>query len=83
MRTNHVKEKLKRGEPALGAWLNLPSISSARMMARLGFDWLVVDMEHSAQNPALMADVRDPMAKARGLQEPVRGIAASPDQTQI
>ena len=32
MRTNHVKEKLKRGDPALGAWLNLPSISSARMI---------------------------------------------------
>jgi 4-hydroxy-2-oxoheptanedioate aldolase len=57
MRTNQVKEKLKRGEPALGAWLSLPSIASARIMARLGFDWLVVDMEHSAQHPALMADM--------------------------
>lgn len=44
MRTNQVKEKLKRGEAALGAWLSLPSIPSARIMARLGFDWLVVDM---------------------------------------
>src|SRR2546428_8505416 len=51
------EEKLKRGEPALGAWLSLPSVPSARIMARLGFDWLVVDMEHSAQNPVLMADM--------------------------
>lgn len=57
MRTNQVKEKLKRGEPALGAWLSLPSVPSARIMARLGFDWLVVDMEHSAHNAALMADM--------------------------
>lgn len=57
MRTNQVKEKLKRGEPTLGAWLSLPSVPSARIMARLGFDWLVVDMEHSAQNPTLMADM--------------------------
>jgi 4-hydroxy-2-oxoheptanedioate aldolase len=57
MRTNQVKEKLKRGEPALGAWLSLPSIPSARIMARLGFDWLVVDMEHSAHSPVLMADM--------------------------
>ncbi len=57
MRANQVKAKLKRGEPALGAWLSLPSVPSARLMARLGFDWLVVDMEHSAQNPALMADM--------------------------
>ena len=57
MRTNQVKEKLKRGEPALGAWLSLPSVPAARIMARLGFDWLLVDMEHSAQNPVLMADM--------------------------
>jgi 2-keto-3-deoxy-L-rhamnonate aldolase RhmA len=57
MRTNHVKEKLQRGEPTLGAWLSLPSIPSARVMARIGFDWLVVDVEHSAQNPVLMADM--------------------------
>ena len=57
MRTNQVKEKLRRGEPALGGWLSLPSISSARIMARLGFDWLVVDMEHTAQNAVLMADM--------------------------
>ncbi len=64
MRTNDVKEKLKRGEPALGGWLSLPSISSARVMARLGFDWLVVDMEHSAQSPVLMADMVATIADA-------------------
>src|SRR2546421_3186480 len=64
MRTNQVKEKLKRGEPALGAWLSLPSVPSARIMARLGFDWLVVDMEHCAQNPVLMADMVATIADA-------------------
>src|SRR5256884_4534177 len=64
MRTNQVKEKLKRGEPALGAWLSLPSIPSARIMARLGFDWLVVDMEHSAQSATLMADMVATIADA-------------------
>src|SRR5947209_16972465 len=64
MRTNQVKEKLKRGEPALGAWLSLPSVPSARIIARLGFDWLVVDMEHSAQNPVLMADMVATIADA-------------------
>ena len=64
MRTNQVKEKLKRGEPALGAWLSLPNVPSARIMARLGFDWLVVDMEHSAQNATLMADMVATIADA-------------------
>jgi 4-hydroxy-2-oxoheptanedioate aldolase len=64
MRTNHVKELLRRGEPALGAWLNLPSISSARLMARLGFDWLLIDMEHTAQHPGLVADMIATIADA-------------------
>src|SRR5579859_7114192 len=64
MRTNDVKEKLKRGETALGAWLSLPSVATARVMARLGFDWLVVDMEHSAQSPILMADMVATIADA-------------------
>jgi 4-hydroxy-2-oxoheptanedioate aldolase len=64
MRTNHVKELLKRGEPALGAWLNLPSTSSARLMARLGFDWLLIDMEHTAQHPGLVADMIATIADA-------------------
>ena len=55
MRINHVKEKLKRGEPT-GRWLIFPSISSARIMARISFGLLMVDMEHSTQNPALMAE---------------------------
>src|SRR5437667_8018084 len=57
MRTNHVKQKLKKGELALAAWLNFPGIATARVMAQLGFDWLVVDMEHSAQSATLMADM--------------------------
>lgn len=64
MRTNQVKEQLKRGEPALGAWLTIPNVSSTRIMARLGFDWLLVDMEHSAQTPALMGDMVGAIADA-------------------
>ncbi|HZS75344.1 MAG TPA: aldolase/citrate lyase family protein [Ktedonobacteraceae bacterium] len=64
MRTNHVKEKLQRGEPALGAWLSLPNVPAARIMARLGFDWLCVDMEHSAHNAVLMADMVATIADA-------------------
>lgn len=57
MRTNHVKGQLKRGEPTIGAWLSLPNPASARLMAHLDFDWLLVDMEHSAQNVTMMADM--------------------------
>jgi 4-hydroxy-2-oxoheptanedioate aldolase len=48
----------------LGGWLSLPSVFSARIMARLGFDWLSVDMEHSAQNPVLVAEMIATIADA-------------------
>ena len=70
MRTNTVKEKLRRGEPALGAWLSLPSVPAARIMARLGFDWLVVDMEHTAHHPVVMADMVATIADS-GLCAPI------------
>lgn len=47
MRSNQVLHKLKRGEPAVGTWLTLPSPTSATYMARTGFDWLTVDLEHT------------------------------------
>jgi 4-hydroxy-2-oxoheptanedioate aldolase len=48
MKTNHVKEQLRAGKPSFGCWLSLPSVESARVIARLGFDWVTVDAEHVA-----------------------------------
>jgi 4-hydroxy-2-oxoheptanedioate aldolase len=48
MKPNHVRAKLKRGEPSVGTWLTLPDPIAARMMARVGFDWLTVELEHSS-----------------------------------
>lgn len=42
----------------------VPNAASARVMAHLGFDWLAVDSEHSAQNAALMADMIASIADA-------------------
>src|SRR6478609_3738747 len=47
MKPNHVRAKLKRGEPSVGTWLTLPDPLAARMMARVGFDWLTVELEHA------------------------------------
>ncbi len=38
---------LKEGKPALGTWLSLGSIVATRFMARTGFAWLTVDIEHT------------------------------------
>ena len=47
MKTNPVRAKLKRGEPSVGTWLTLPDSIAARLMARVGFDWLTVELEHT------------------------------------
>ena len=44
MKKNHVRAKLKRGEPSVGTWLTLPDSIAARLMARAGFDWLTVEL---------------------------------------
>ena len=38
---------LKQGKPTAGAWLQMTSPFSAEIMARAGFDWLIVDLEHA------------------------------------
>src|SRR3989441_10498744 len=47
MRANPVKKSLKASQPSVGTWLSLGSITAARFMARAGFAWLTVDIEHS------------------------------------
>ncbi len=47
MRPNAVKRALKSGQPSVGTWLSLGSITAARFLARAGFSWLTVDVEHS------------------------------------
>lgn len=44
---NRVKTLLKAGKPTAGAWLQLTSTFSAEIMARAGFDWLIIDLEHA------------------------------------
>ena len=59
MRPNPVKRLLKDGKPAVGTWLSLGSITAARFLARAGFDWLTVDIEH------ILVDDRDGHAHVR------------------
>lgn len=63
MRTNPVKQKLRDGKPTFGTWLSLDNLHSARVLARMGFEWLTLDMEHSAvdwrQAAALFAAIAD------------------------
>lgn len=63
MRTNAAKAKLKSGETTYGTWLSLGDLYATRTIARSGFDWLTLDMEHSAidwsQATTLFAAIAD------------------------
>ena len=43
-----LKKRLKAGELTIGSWITIANLSVAEIMAKAGFDWLTVDMEHSA-----------------------------------
>ena len=43
----NLKQQLKNGEVTVGSWLSLASSAIAEIMVDAGFDWLVVDLEHS------------------------------------
>jgi 2-keto-3-deoxy-L-rhamnonate aldolase RhmA len=42
-----LKNRLKSGELCLGSWITLGHSGIAEIMCNAGFDWLVVDLEHS------------------------------------
>ena len=47
MKKNPVKAALKAGQPQVGTWLSFGHVHVSRRMARSGFPWLTLDMEHS------------------------------------
>jgi 4-hydroxy-2-oxoheptanedioate aldolase len=47
MRVNVVKRELQAGRASVGTWLSLGSIVASRFLARAGFAWLTLDIEHS------------------------------------
>jgi 2-keto-3-deoxy-L-rhamnonate aldolase RhmA len=45
---NAMKDKIRRGELALGASLMFPSPQLVEMLAYAGFDWVLIDCEHGS-----------------------------------
>jgi HpcH/HpaI aldolase/citrate lyase family len=54
MRPNHLKGKLKAGQPALGCSVMFPSPQIVEMLGHAGFDWVLLDCEHGSLS---LADV--------------------------
>ncbi|MDG2240275.1 MAG: aldolase/citrate lyase family protein [Longimicrobiales bacterium] len=43
-----VKDRLARGEASIGSWMSMAHVSIAEIVARAGYDWVVVETEHTA-----------------------------------
>ena len=48
MKPNRMKEKIARGEPALGCSVMFPSPQIVEMLGFAGFDWVLIDCEHGS-----------------------------------
>ena len=67
MKRNPVKAALKEGTAQIGTWLSLSSPFAARYMARTGFHWLTLDMEHSPVDWETAAMIFGSIADAGGV----------------
>ncbi|KAJ2483013.1 hypothetical protein IWW56_000696 [Coemansia sp. RSA 2131] len=60
-----LRQKLQNGrKAAYGIVLSIPSPITARIAARLGFDWACIDMEHSPQSASIMAEMVEAIASS-------------------
>jgi 2-keto-3-deoxy-L-rhamnonate aldolase RhmA len=51
--TQTLKKKIQAGEVTHGCWVNMASTVSAEIVARSGFDWILIDLEHGAGDVAV------------------------------
>jgi 4-hydroxy-2-oxoheptanedioate aldolase len=77
VRTNPVKTKLANNEACRGIWLGLPSPFSARLLARLPIDWLMIDAEHAPIDAPTLAQMVAAIAETSGPAPFVRVAQAS------
>ena len=60
---NHLKAALKAGRQQIGLWCSLASPFSTEIVAGSGFDWLLLDMEHTPN------DLRDIYGQLQAMME--------------
>lgn len=62
---NPVKTRLREGKPVFGGHITVPSVETAALLAGAGFDFLWIEMEHSA---ITLETARDMILATRGLR---------------
>ncbi len=67
MKTNPVKRALKEGKPTFGTWLSLGDLFATRILARMDFAWMTLDLEHCAIDWSQAAMIFAAIADAGGV----------------
>ena len=74
---NRVKRILREGKPAFGLLLGIPHPEVAEMLSLLGYDWLIIDMEHAP------IDLERLELMAMAIRSPVVPLARVPSNDPI
>jgi 4-hydroxy-2-oxoheptanedioate aldolase len=69
--TNHFKANLKAGKAQIGIWSSFCSNIAAEVLADAGFDWVLLDTEHSPNELPLVQAQLDGVAFGKGTTEPI------------
>lgn len=48
MLAKNIKDKLRKGQPSIGTWMSMAHPSIAEILTMAGYDWVVVETEHTA-----------------------------------
>ena len=48
MLARKIKEKIRNGEASIGSWMSMAHTSIAEILAMAGYDWVVIETEHTA-----------------------------------
>ena len=54
MRTNTFTQAIRAGQKQIGLWASLSNNYSAEVLATAGYDWMLLDMEHSPNEVPLV-----------------------------
>jgi 4-hydroxy-2-oxoheptanedioate aldolase len=62
MPPNPFKQALREGRQQLGLWCSIPDSGVAEMLAGCGYDWILIDTEHSAMDATTVLPLLQGMA---------------------
>ena len=77
MPVNAFKRALLDGKPQIGLWMGMADPVAAELLATTGFDWLLIDAEHSPNDPRRVLAQLQAVAPypVQPIVRPVRGDA--------